>query len=368
MRYEKKTILFTLLTFLAVLLLAGKSVNAQIVAATKIGGKWGYIDRLGNIVVPFDYDALAERFYDGRAWAKKGKQFGFIDIKGKWAIKPKFDTVIDFHRGRALVKKAGHWFMLDKKGKVVMECISYDPYVVQSISPYHDGRALVSTDKGFGYINMYGIWMLEPQFSDARDFSEGLAMVRSKGKIGYLDTTGNFVIEPFYDNGNSFSEGKACVVKGGSYWLIDRQGAKVLSLPHLDDVATVSQGVMVIQQNRQWKVLAVATNTSRDLGYDYGLDSFYYVYPFKENIAPWIYSQKWRPGYRCGYIDLNLNEIKPYEFEWVKPFSNGVAVMKIEGKYGYIDKKGERVIPNIYQDAMDFHPVVETPAVLPPGK
>jgi hypothetical protein len=274
---------------------------------------------------------------------------------------------VDFHRGRALVKKENHWFMLDKKGRVVMECISYEPYVVNNISQYHDGRALVSTDKGFGYINMYGIWMLEPQFNDARDYSEGLAMVRSKGKIGYLDTTGKFVIEPFYDNGNSFSEGKACVVKGGSFWLIDHKGAKVLSLPHLDEVATVSQGVMVVQLERHWKVLAVATNTMRDLGYDYGLDSFYFVYPFRENIAPWIYSQKWKPGYRCGYIDLNLNVIKPYEFEWVRPFSQGLSAIIVKGHYGYLDKTGERVISNIYQDAMDFHPVTETPVVVPPG-
>jgi hypothetical protein len=352
----------------SILFLYSHQAEAQAVAAVKIGGKWGYIDQIGNIAIPFKYDAVAERFYEGLAWVKKGDKYGFINTRGKWAIKPKFDTVIDFHRGRALVKKLDHWFMLDHKGRTVMECISYEPYKVSSIGIYHDGRALVNTDKGYGYINMNGIWMTEPKYQDAKDFSEGMAVVRYKGKVGYIDTTGKFIIEPFYDNGASYSEGKACVVRGGSFWLIDHKGEKVLTLPHLDDVTTISQGVMVIQQQGRWKVLAVATNTSRDLGYSYGIDSFYYVYPFKENIAAWVYTQKWKPGYRCGYIDLNLNVIKPYEFEWVKEFSNGLAAIKTKGRYGYVDKKGTRVIPNIYEEAMDFYPLAEPAAAPQPGQ
>jgi hypothetical protein len=347
------------------LFLCVPKAEAQAVAAVKIGGKWGFVDKAGNIAVPFKYDALAERFNDGLAWAKKGAKFGYINEKGKWVIKPKFDTVIDFHSGRGLVRKDTAWFMLDKKGKIVMKCISFVPYIVEEIGQFHNRRARVTTDKGYGFINMDGLWVAEPQYPLAEDFSDGLALVRSGGKLGYIDTTGKFAIPAIYDNAASFNEGKACVVKIGAYSFIDKSGNKILDIPHLDDVTKVSQGVAVLQVQGKWKVLGVGANVIRDLGYYYAIDTSYYVYDFQENIAPWIYYEKWKNGFRCGFIDLNLNEIKPYEFEWVKHFSNGLAAVKVGGKYGYVDKKGDRVIPNIYEDAMDFYLIWPIPQGTP---
>lgn len=359
----KGTKVFIVRLIWAAALLGIHEGKAQVFAAAKIGGKWGYVDKVGNIAVPFNYDAVAERFHEGLAWAKRGTKFGFIDAKGKWIIKPKFDTVVDFHRGRALVRKDTGWYMLDPRGKIVMQCISFHPYKVEEIGRFHDRRALVYTDRGYGYIDMNGLWIAEPQFVTANDFSEGLAAVRTGSTVGFLDTTGKFAIPAIYDNAASFSEGKACVVKMGDYLLIDKTGNTVLDIPYLDDVTKISQGVAVIQEQGKWKVLGVGANVIRDLGYHYGRDSGYFVYHFQENIAPWVYFEKWRSGYRCGYIDLNLNQIKPYAFEWVRHFSNGLAAVKTEGKWGYIDKKGTRVIPNIYEEALDFYPAfVTTPA------
>jgi hypothetical protein len=118
------------LSLVSILIFSLLNAQAQAIAAVRIGGKWGYIDKQGSIAVPFKFDGIAERYYNGRAWAKKGNKFGYIDPKGKWAIKPKFDTVIDFNDGRGLVRKDTAWYMLDPKGKIVMKCISFDPYVM----------------------------------------------------------------------------------------------------------------------------------------------------------------------------------------------------------------------------------------------
>jgi hypothetical protein len=168
-------------------------------AAVKIGGKWGYLDNGGNLAIPIKFEGVGEQFSDGLAWAKSRGKFGYINTKGKWAIKPKFDTAVDFHRGWGLVKKDTAWFMLDKKGKIVMKCITFKPYEIELINPYSYGRALVTTTQGYGFIDMNGLWLLEPQFEYAEDFSDGVALVRSGGKIGYIDTTGKFIIPAIYN-------------------------------------------------------------------------------------------------------------------------------------------------------------------------
>jgi hypothetical protein len=130
-----------------------------------------------------------------------------------------------------------------------------------------------------------------------------------------------------------------------------------LDIPHLDDMPVISQGVAVVQQEGLWKILAIATGKMRETQYQSWTKSGYYMYPFHENISAVIYYENDLPGFRCGYIDMNLKEIKPLEFEWTKSFSQGLAAVQVKGKWGYVNKSGERVIPNIYEEALDFHVV-----------
>ena len=42
------------------------------------------------------------------------------------------------------------------------------------------------------------------------------------------------------------------------------------------------------------------------------------------------------------------------KFEYADSFSEGLAVAKVEDKYGFIDKPGEFVIQPIYENALSF--------------
>jgi WG containing repeat len=60
-----------------------------------------------------------------------------------------------------------------------------------------DGRASLLTDKGYGYIDVSGGFVIKPAYSDARDFSDGLAAVvapaatqPNKYRRTYIDKTG----------------------------------------------------------------------------------------------------------------------------------------------------------------------------------
>lgn len=52
-------------------------------AAVKIGGKWGFIDYLGNEVIPPQYDGVALGFKQGLALVQVGKEQFFVDKRGK---------------------------------------------------------------------------------------------------------------------------------------------------------------------------------------------------------------------------------------------------------------------------------------------
>lgn len=85
-----------------------------------------------------------------------------------------------------------------------------------------------------------------------------------------------------------------------------------------------------------------------------------------EVITPLEYDEVWCPsdtsslarvkkGGKYGYIDNRGNEVIPAEFGYIYPFSGGgLAIFMSEGKFGYIDMQGNIVIPAIYSHAIGF--------------
>jgi hypothetical protein len=61
------------------------------------------------------------------------------------------------------------------------------------------------------------------------------------------------------------------------------------------------------------------------------------------------------PFQLCGYVEKDSKEERiPRRFEVAKPFSEGLAAVRIEGRYGFIDMTGKIVIAPRFQDAGDF--------------
>ena len=54
--------------------------------------------------------------------------------------------------------------------------------------------------------------VIEPQFDDAREFSEGRAAVNVRGFWGFIDTRGNVLGVPDYDEVSPFRNGAAQVI------------------------------------------------------------------------------------------------------------------------------------------------------------
>lgn len=70
--------------------------------------------------------------------------------------------------------------------------------------------------------------------------------------------------------------------------------------------------------------------------------------PFMEGLAPV------KLGGKYGYIDKDGKCVIPYKYESAGVFSEGLARVSMNGKYGYIDRNGKQVIPYKFSDAGDF--------------
>ncbi len=59
----------------------------------------------------------------------------------------------------------------------------------------------------------------------------------------------------------------------------------------------------------------------------------------------------------AGLFDPQGNQIVPFKYTMIYIFSQGMATVQLNGKFGYINTKGEEVIPPIYADAYAFEDV-----------
>jgi len=93
-----------------------------------MGGKWGFIDKRGKIVIDPQVDALSD-FSEGLArvlLSDKKSGFGFINRSGKIVIKSQFPFVEDFKNGLARVADSltlydAKFGYIDKFGRVIWE-------------------------------------------------------------------------------------------------------------------------------------------------------------------------------------------------------------------------------------------------------
>ncbi|KXJ98055.1 MAG: KWG Leptospira [Acidobacteria bacterium OLB17] len=188
----------------------------------KAKGKWGFIDTKGQVTYLSGVTLLGG-FHDGLAFFKKGERAGYFDTNLKVTIEPNFKSVGHFYFGRARATTIDNSELyIDKSGRKVFDN--------REGSDFQDERAFFSVNGKYGFININGETIIEPQFDAANHFGEGLAAVKVKDKWGFIDAAAKFIIEPQFDETGVFSEGLASVAINGKWGFIDTTGKVVIPL------------------------------------------------------------------------------------------------------------------------------------------
>jgi hypothetical protein len=60
---------------------------------------------------------------------------------------------------------------------------------------------------------------------------------------------------------------------------------------------------------------------------------------FSEGIATVRIENRW------GYIDCNLKEITPMKYSMAKDFTDGFGIVKLNGKLHFVDREGNELPP-----------------------
>lgn len=192
--------------------------------------KWGYIDESGRFAIKPQYDSAMDFQENGLAIVTIGNQAAAIDRFGRFVIAPKYSTINPFNEGRATVIDEAGFKVIDESGKVLT------PKAYTYIGMYKNGRAVVSdpTPQGsylYGYLDLQGKEVIPIQYNTATDFKNGQALVQIKEKqFALIDLSGQRLHTYNFANVINFGNGRLAYQPevNSKYGYIDVTGKVVL--------------------------------------------------------------------------------------------------------------------------------------------
>ena len=182
---------------------------------------------------------------------------------------------------------------------------------------FTEGRyfSLKNQEKKFG----------EKNFQKCYPFINGLAVVlKDDWKKAIIDEKGNLVIDNIINCGWQFKEGVLPVVTEKKSGFINNKGDFVFECSFYDELKNQNVG---------------------------GNPTLWFV--FSEGIAYVQISEN--SGILLNKKFKIIKDDMPYKVESRQGFSEGVLPVSLNGKVGYINSKGELVIPLIFDFAEDFY-------------
>lgn len=281
--------------------------SCGLASVTNEYGKIGYINKLGEVVIPFDDYTYAgycsenivivEKGYNGYEFINsEGEKIGGLDGHG--------DYISGFQYGYMVMDNAYY----NVNGEYIMGSnVVYDQFVSVGFLPgfYEGVSAFLQLkeeyfDKYYGtdkeveelfnwdnwycmYINTDGEDIFNKKFDAAGNFSEGMAVVVTDGVTGCIDKSGNFVF--FNDNlliNDYFSEGYMSysrkVGEDYKYGFLDNKGKEIINAEYYGCYTEGFHDGMALMADNREKTQLSYINKKNEIVYTFNVPDGYRKY------------------------------------------------------------------------------------------
>lgn len=182
--------------------------TTMLVARIKVGDKWGYITRENVYLFEPEYDTISRFDNSSVVVAKLGPNLSLLGVRS--APSQKLDLTVltgnilqvnlseirEFSdQGIAWAARAGHWGMMNIKGKWILPC-EYDSWApVRGKDLYAIGR-----DGKTGMCTLDGQVLIPATYDSILPLEDGSFVVSANGQSGVLGNDGSVVIEPQFQS------------------------------------------------------------------------------------------------------------------------------------------------------------------------
>jgi hypothetical protein len=367
-----------------------------------LNNKYGLIDREGKKIIPIKYDLVDYDIKSNLVLVQLNDKYGFVDLAGKEVVSPRYANADSFKNGFAIVadefSTGTRLGVIDSTGKTII------PLIYKSISEFNHQRISQVKDSAgkLAYINTSGI-LITKFYDDLESVSyfpkekNDFTFFSNKSKTGLIDNSGKEVIPALYDEIEKVSLNKFHVVKNGLHGIIDINNKEIIPIKFSNPISFRSNQITTIANigghsngfaniiGGKWGIIDSTGKTI--LPFDYEAigenvsDGFIpakfkgkwgYINSEGKRKIPFIYDLAGFLGETEGvgecltdnyyalpvvsgkkYLIIDtLGKVMPVDYTKAK-FSKSLCAVTILNETGFINNKGQVVLPFRYGDGFD---------------
>lgn len=329
-------------------------------------GKWGLINLEGKEITDIIYDDIKTiKGIENSLIVENDKKFGLINCKGIKVLDTEYAEILRFGEnyvnGYITKNEDGKYGIVNASGETILENNFEE---INNI--YNDKYFVIIENGNQQLINKNKEKVLTENFDEIKQITSSGVVYIKNGKYGFMDFEGNDIIDANYDMLNEINTGVFLAQNDGKSGLIDKEKNEKVAFKFKNIIYDNKAGIYIAENedltqsimdsNFETKIVGILSELNIDDGYmKVKIDNNYKYYNFKfeeKDIKTILKNNKIylnKKDGKFGFVDSKGNEIVECKYDDATELNKyGFAAVKKDGLWGSIDKDGNIIIEPKY--------------------
>lgn len=321
-----------------------------------------------------NYDESGNVWYEENIFkAKKDGLWGLIDLSGNELLKAEYEEIntIKGIKNSILVKKEGLFGLVNDKGVKILDTNFLN--ILSFENDYKNGYITVNQENKYGLVNFSGDVILDNTYEKIENiYGEKYFVVIDSGKQKLINKSGEDVLTSGFDEIVQIAYSGIIFKLNNKYGFMDYEG-NVKIPANYDDLVEINNDIFKFGKEQKFGLINIEENQLVDsiyTGISYNKKANIYIaeddkfvsYILNSGFEVKLTGLLSEVNTDSGYMKINQDgEYKYYNFKFeqkniqdILP-SNKIFVSKKDGKFGFVNNKGNVVVDYIYDDALELN-------------
>ena len=323
-------------------------------------------------------EALENIDKNGNVWyeenvlkVRNNNKYGLIDLNGREILPCEYEdiTVLKGIANSFIIKRNNKLGLTNENGSIIIEP-SYNE-IKNLGETYKEGYITINEEGKYGVVSSTKKQILENKYDEIMQvYLSDSYLVKESDKTKLINSSGEAVLESGFDEIKSKTRNGFIIVKDNLYGEIDIKGQETIKTQY-QDLKEAKSGIYIAKLNDKYGLIDKDGETKLLFDYEgiiYNEEAKVFIAEDKEyntSIIDSDYNVKLlgilsEINTQEEYIKMRVqDEYKYYNFKFEEKSNteilkdNKIFLIKEDNKYGFVNKKGKKIVDCIYDDATE---------------
>lgn len=320
-----------------------------------------------------NYDESNNIWYEeGVLKVQKEGKYGLINFKGKEILAPQYDEITSIKgiENSLIIKKDNKLGLCNNEGKVIIEP-KYNE-IKALTKDYKQGYIVTNAEQKQGIISFDKKQILEEKYEEIKQVANNsMYVVKEAGNLKLIDETGLTILENKFDNVEEINTNQIIFIRNNLKGIMNLEGTELVPAQYQElkyttleyYIAKKDDKYGIINDKNEEKVPFQYSNINYQKG------AKFFQLDTQDQVETKIINNKLEEkligiiseiNTKKEYIRIRIGqEYKYYNFKFEEKQAkdiltgNTLFLSKKDGKYGYVDKDNQEIVPHQFDDATE---------------